>query len=236
MTRTGAAIGTPRYMAPEQARGSRDVDARADVFSLGCVLFECLAGQPPFTGDNPMAVLVKILLEEAPRIGALRDCSPAELDDLVARMISKDVAVRPRDGLAVAFELDNIGPLDSLGPTSAPERDSAVSVGEQRLVSVVVATTRRRADRAAARDRADDGERARRRRRGRDVRDREADQAGGSHGHRAPRAVCRPARRHDRGHVRRAGRGDRPGGEGGPVRARDPRADAGVDDGARDRP
>ena len=141
MTRTGAAIGTPRYMAPEQARGNRDVDARSDVFSLGCVLFECLVGHPPFTGDSPIAVLMKILLEEAPRIGALRAGAPIELDDLVARMISKDPTVRPRDGLAVAAELEAIGPIANLGPSATRERDSAVTLGEQRLVSVVVATT-----------------------------------------------------------------------------------------------
>ena len=58
----------PGYMAPEQARGERDVDARADVFSLGCVLFECLTGRPPFAGDDTLAVLLKVVLEEAPRL------------------------------------------------------------------------------------------------------------------------------------------------------------------------
>lgn len=90
MTRTGASIGTPRYMAPEQARGRRDIDARADVFSLGCVMFECLTGHPPFTGDSPVPVLMKILLEEAPRLGLICTGIPTALDDLVARMIAKD--------------------------------------------------------------------------------------------------------------------------------------------------
>ena len=57
----------PGYMAPEQARGDADVDARADVFALGCVLFECLTGRPAFAGEHAMAVLAKILLEDAPR-------------------------------------------------------------------------------------------------------------------------------------------------------------------------
>jgi tetratricopeptide (TPR) repeat protein len=141
MTRTGASIGTPRYMAPEQARGRRDLDARADVFSLGCVLFECLTGQPPFTGDSPVAVLMKILLEEAPRLGAICTGVPAAVDDLVARMISKDAEARPCDGLAVAAELEQIGPIEGIGLTTARERDSAVTIGEQRLVSVVLAAT-----------------------------------------------------------------------------------------------
>ena len=60
-------MGTPMYMAPEQARGETEIDARADVFSLGCVLFECLTGQPPFTGPTAMAVLAKICLDESLR-------------------------------------------------------------------------------------------------------------------------------------------------------------------------
>lgn len=67
MTRTGMILGTPGYLAPEQARrGAKALDARADVFALGCVLFECLTGKPAFSGDNPLAVLSRVLLEEVP--------------------------------------------------------------------------------------------------------------------------------------------------------------------------
>ena len=76
-TASGVVIGTPHYMAPEQACGDRSVDARADVFSLGCMLFECLVGDPPFDGVNAMAVLGKILLEEAPRLVDERTGYPA---------------------------------------------------------------------------------------------------------------------------------------------------------------
>src|SRR5262249_13518169 len=72
LTRTGILIGTPGYMAPEQARGERALDARADVFSLGGVLFRCLTGKMPFSGEDVMAVLVKIVVEEAPAVSALR--------------------------------------------------------------------------------------------------------------------------------------------------------------------
>ena len=63
LTLTGIMVGTPGYMAPEQARGARDVDPRADVFSLGCVLFHCLTGQRAFQGEDAVAVLARVLFE-----------------------------------------------------------------------------------------------------------------------------------------------------------------------------
>jgi len=62
-TRSGVMVGTPGYMAPEQARGNKEIDARADIFSMGAVIYECLAGRPVFAGDNIAALLAKILLE-----------------------------------------------------------------------------------------------------------------------------------------------------------------------------
>ncbi len=97
-TLSGVVVGTPAYMAPEQARGAPDVDLRADLFSLGCVLFECLAGRPPFEGQHAMAVLAKILFEEAPTLRALRPDVPPALEGLVARMLAKDPAERPAGG------------------------------------------------------------------------------------------------------------------------------------------
>ena len=139
VTRTGAAVGTPRYMAPEQARGSRDVDVRADVFALGCVLFECLAGRPAFKGANQGAVLAKILLEDAPKLSSVRDDLPAELEQLLARMLAKHRDERPRDGRAVAAELAAIGDLGGTARRPSGPRDAAVTTGEQRLVCVVFA-------------------------------------------------------------------------------------------------
>ena len=136
-TRTGTTMGTPAYMAPEQARGSRGVDARADVFSLGCVLFECIAGHPPFVGESPIAVLAKILLEDAPRLATRRDDISGPLDDLVARMLAKQPGARPLDGARVAAELDALDVGDA--PAQVRSREAVVTAGEQRLVCVVLA-------------------------------------------------------------------------------------------------
>ncbi len=113
-TKTGFIVGTPGYMAPEQARASHDVDARADVYALGCVLFECVTGRPPFEGEHPVAVLAKVLLDDPPRLRALAPSASIELEHLVMRMLAKDPTARPSDGHAIArFFRDAPPPLSS---------------------------------------------------------------------------------------------------------------------------
>ncbi|AUX39777.1 uncharacterized protein SOCE26_011720 [Sorangium cellulosum] len=146
--RGGVTLGTPGYMAPEQARGDVRVDARADVFSLGCVLWSCLTGRPPFAGDQVMTILAKAALVGPPRLSALRPDVPAALDDLVAWMLEKDPEGRPRDGnevLASAAEVciagDEAGDLHDGAPASAARLGRALAesaAGEQRLLSVVL--------------------------------------------------------------------------------------------------
>jgi len=138
-TRTGMMLGTPGYMAPEQARGDRAVDARVDVFALGTILFECVAGRPAFLGEHPMALLAKILIEEPPRLRAVRPDAPRSVEALVARMLSKDPAGRPPDATAVLAELAELGPLEGSDATPEPARDSSLTRGEQRLLTVVLA-------------------------------------------------------------------------------------------------
>jgi serine/threonine protein kinase len=77
LTEPGMFIGTPAYMAPEQVRSEPDIDARADVYALGCLLFECLTARPPFVAERLVAVLAKIVLEEPPRPSELRPGVPA---------------------------------------------------------------------------------------------------------------------------------------------------------------
>ena len=103
LTATGAVIGTPAYMAPEQARGVRDLTPRVDVFALGCVLFECLTGAPPFVGPNAQALLARLLAGNAPRLAERRPDAPPVLDALLARMLAHDPADRFSDAGQVAM-------------------------------------------------------------------------------------------------------------------------------------
>lgn len=146
-TRSGIVVGTPSYMAPEQVSCAVDLDARADVFSLGCLLFKCVAGRAPFDGADMIAVLTKILLDDAPR---LRDVVPTvrpDLDELVATMLAKDRAARPADGREVARRLAEIRARGSLpGEHEAPRNTApSLTLSERRLLSLIVADARARA-------------------------------------------------------------------------------------------
>ncbi len=138
LTHTGVAIGTPGYMAPEQARGELNVDARADLFSLGCVLYECLAGVPAFTGDHVVAVLAKVLLQEAPSVRETRKEVSREVEQLVAGLLSKEPKGRPASALDVANSLSNFERAADHLEFSRSTFPPALTRTEQRFVSVVV--------------------------------------------------------------------------------------------------
>ena len=94
----GLAPGGPAYLAPEQAQGDPQLDPRADVFSLGCILYECLAGRPAFNGAYALAATAKVLLASPPPVRRLRREVPAPVDALVGRMLSKARDARPGGG------------------------------------------------------------------------------------------------------------------------------------------
>jgi serine/threonine-protein kinase len=99
LTQTGLAVGTPAYMSPEQATGG-PVDSRSDVYALGCVLYEMLAGEPPYTGPTAQAVIAKRLSEPVPHLGTLRQV-PARIEAAVSRALARN----PADRFATAGEL-----------------------------------------------------------------------------------------------------------------------------------
>ncbi len=141
LTQTGTLLGTPGYAAPEQARMGGRIDARADVFALGCVLFQCLTGVPPFEGDTTAAVLAKILFGASPRVSELWPDVPEILDTLVAQMLAKDPALRPSDGANLAAALAVLGPLmrsTATAPGGRAVRTPTVIWGERRLLAVVM--------------------------------------------------------------------------------------------------
>lgn len=100
LTGTGLAIGTPVYMSPEQATGAREVDARTDVYSLGCVLYEMLGGAPPFSGPTPQAILALKCVDPVPSLRLVRDTVP----DTVERVIMRALATAPGDRYSTAAE------------------------------------------------------------------------------------------------------------------------------------
>ena len=94
LTQTGMAVGTPGYMSPEQASGERELDARTDVYALSCVLYEMLAGHPPFFGPNAQSVIAKTLSEQPRPIHPSRPAVSETLDAVVARGLAKNPADR----------------------------------------------------------------------------------------------------------------------------------------------
>ncbi|WP_437954294.1 protein kinase [Sorangium sp. So ce119] len=135
LTEPGVALGTPAYMAPEQARGELDIDARADVYALGCLLFECLTGQQPFWAEHTFAVLVKVLFEDAPRPSTLRAEVPETVDLLTAWLMTKDREGRPENAAVAASALAVRSPDPAVAVLPAP----ALTRRERGLVSVVLA-------------------------------------------------------------------------------------------------
>jgi serine/threonine protein kinase len=144
LTRTGALIGTPGYMAPEQAKGERDITPSADIFSLGCVIYECLTGSPPFVAMHFAALLARILYDEVPSVHSLRPEVPGPLSRLIDHMLYKQPSRRPADAVVLQSALH--------GLSLSIERSAGIPVtqatpgrfrsSERQLVCVVIASQR----------------------------------------------------------------------------------------------
>ncbi len=143
LTRPGDAMGTLAYMSPEQARGDRNIDGAADLFSLGCVLFECLTGRPPFLPRGAMELQFDILFERSPSVREFLPQVPASVDELLLRLLAKDPEERVESSQALLSELLDIRhALADAGPQNIyvrRARRQRITSMEERLVSVVVA-------------------------------------------------------------------------------------------------
>jgi len=117
LTGTGLSIGTVQYMSPEQAAGERDLDARSDIYALGAVTYEMLAGEPPVTGPSVQAMIAKLMTERPTSLRVVRDVVPRSLDDAVMRALAKS----PTDRFSSAREF-----ADAL---TAPEVSATHAIG-----------------------------------------------------------------------------------------------------------
>src|SRR5437762_2220363 len=127
VTEVGLTIGTPEYMSPEQAAGDRDLDGRSDVYSLACVIYETLAGEPPFAGASARAVMAQHLSEAPPPLRARRPDAPAAVEQALARALAKD----PADRFATVAQF-----VAALEATDAPGAAPAL-VGKTRSLAVL---------------------------------------------------------------------------------------------------
>ncbi|MCA9648704.1 MAG: protein kinase [Myxococcales bacterium] len=142
LTRTGAIVGTPSYMAPEQVHGERDLTPAVDIWSTGALLFECLTGRPPFIARTVVAVLTKIVIDDPPDIAELRPDLPPALAELVMRTLAREPGDRHAHGQALlealeAIEVERPAVTMVSPPPQLPP--SAITRAEQRVHCILLA-------------------------------------------------------------------------------------------------
>jgi tetratricopeptide (TPR) repeat protein len=131
LTGTGTIIGTVAYMSPEQATGAKDLDGRSDLYSLGCVAFELLTGQPPFGGDTPMALLAAHLTAPVPSVREIKPDVPPRLASVVEQLLAKEPESRPPTAAAFLQLLrtdPGLGALSPAAKAAAPARPSRAAM------------------------------------------------------------------------------------------------------------
>jgi len=129
LTETGIAVGTPAYMSPEQAFGEQDLDGRSDIYGLGCVLYEMLGGDPPFTGSSARALLARKMVDQIPSLRTVRETVPFTVE----RAVRKALARVPADRFATASQF-----AEALKETTVDESSSANRASTKPLTSIAV--------------------------------------------------------------------------------------------------
>ncbi len=122
LTEIGVAMGTPEYMSPEQIAGDRTLDGRSDIYSLGCVLYELLAGEPPYTGITTQAVMIKRFTDPIPRVRRFRVAVPPAVEHAIV----KALATAPADRFATAAEFAEA--LTGGSERGRPDRERSIAV------------------------------------------------------------------------------------------------------------
>ena len=112
MTQTGATMGTAEYMSPEQGKGLW-VDHRSDLYSLGVILYEMLTGAPPFSGQNPISVILKHIRESPPPIGEVNIAVPEQTQQIVLKLLAKERVDRYQSAEEVVQALNDVSPSGS---------------------------------------------------------------------------------------------------------------------------
>lgn len=138
MTQTGLSLGTPQYMSPEQAMGERQLDARADVYALGAVTYEMLAGEPPFAGGSVQAIVAKVLSERPVPLRTLRDTVPAGVEQAVHAALAKLPADRPASAAAFVAAMEP-GVAGAATATGTARRTEPTPAGRRRGLWLAVA-------------------------------------------------------------------------------------------------
>ena len=140
MTQTGLSLGTPQYMSPEQAMGERHIDARSDVYALGAVLYEMLAGDPPFTGSSVQAIVAKVISEKPTALTTVRDTVPLGVQHAVFTALAK----LPADRFATAADFASALASPSFEPhaarTNAPVTRTPKLIVATLAAGLIVAT------------------------------------------------------------------------------------------------
>ena len=154
MTETGLSLGTPHYMSPEQATAEKEISARADIYSLGSVLYEMLAGNPPHTGASAQQIIMKIITEPAQPVTSLRRSVPANVAAAIAKALEKLPADRFATAKEFAAALSNPGFRSDVAPSGSgiqrPRRTTLLLVGACIILALLAGAATMRWGRTAA--------------------------------------------------------------------------------------